>query len=74
MKGHNKIRADLAVYDSLSVAEQAELDQHLRECRACAEQLAAYRRMDQRLARLHDPWPGLQVARRRWRAVHRSAT
>ncbi len=62
MKGHNKIRAELAVYDSLPVAEQAELDRHLRECRACAEQLAAYRRMDQKLARLHDPWPGPQVA------------
>lgn len=62
MKGHNKIRANLAVYDSLPVAEQAELDRHLRECSACAEQLAAYRRMDQKLARLHDPWPGPQVA------------
>jgi nucleoid-associated protein YgaU len=61
MKSHSEIKELLALYRDLDAASRREVDQHVQECAACAEQLAAYQTMDWELAKLTDPRPDTRL-------------
>lgn len=52
MNNHRQIQQLLAIYDQLTAADRAQVDDHLRTCPECTRALAAYRTMDQELQQL----------------------
>ncbi len=62
MNSHAELLDMVTLYDTLTVAQRTTVDEHVRSCAECAARLASYRRMDQALRRLEDPWPSRRVA------------
>jgi len=46
MRRHTEYQNWVAVYDSLSLTQRQELEEHLQTCEGCVSDLAAYRQMD----------------------------
>jgi hypothetical protein len=62
MKNHSAIEELLAVYRDLDDATRLEVDQHVQDCAACADRLAAYRTADWGLSQLiTDPRPDTRL-------------
>ena len=54
MRRHAEYQNWVAVYDSLSLSQRQELNEHLQTCQGCASDLVAYRQMDADIRSLRD--------------------
>ena len=60
---HQHIEQLLSNYRYLTLAEQAQVQEHLRTCAACRRQLAAFQQMDQLLQQNEQQNPQTPIER-----------
>jgi len=69
MSGHVTDRLPLAAAGALDPEEATRVDEHLRECAACASEARAWRRLAEQLGRLPSPRPSRALVARTVEAV-----
>jgi predicted anti-sigma-YlaC factor YlaD len=69
MSGHVTDRLPLAAAEALDPAEAARVEEHLRECAACASEAGAWHRLAEGLGRMPSPRPSRALVARTVEAV-----